>query len=82
VDIDLSGQNATFFFQAFLNKFFGSFCKKNGILQSAKQFCEGALDSWGQNTTFFFQAFFDKTFDVFVKKTAFCKVLNNFAKSI
>jgi hypothetical protein len=40
------------------------FLSKNGILQSAKQFCEVDLDLWGQNTAFFFQAFSDKTFDV------------------
>jgi hypothetical protein len=69
-----------FFFQAFFDKNFVVFVK-NGILRSAKQFCEVDLDSWGQDATFFSQAFFYKNFDVLSKK-AFCKVLNDFAKWI
>jgi hypothetical protein len=41
---------------------------KNGILQSAKQFCKVDLDLWGQNATFFLLVFFNKIFYVFVKK--------------
>jgi hypothetical protein len=65
VDLDSWGQNATFFFQAFLDKIFDVFVKK-GISQSAKQFRKVDLDSWCQNSTFLFQAYFDKIFDVFV----------------
>jgi hypothetical protein len=56
VDLDLWGQNGTFFFQAFIDQNFDVFVK-NSILQNTKQFCNVDLDLWGQNATFFFQAF-------------------------
>jgi hypothetical protein len=51
VDLVLWGQNATFFFQAFIDKNFDVFVQK-GISRSAKQFCKVNLDLWGQNVTF------------------------------
>jgi hypothetical protein len=57
------------------------FLGNNGILQSAKRFCEVDLDLWGQNITFFFQALFVKILMSLWKK-AFREVLNNFAKWI
>jgi hypothetical protein len=57
VDLDLWGQNVTFFFQAFFDQNF-DVLSKNGISESAKQFSELDLDLWGQNTTFFFQQIF------------------------
>ena len=70
VDLDLWGQNTTFFFQAFFDQNFDVFVKNN-LSRSAKQFREVDLDLWGQNATFFFQAFLDKNFDVSVKKRHF-----------
>jgi hypothetical protein len=81
VDLDLWGQNTTFFFQAFFDKICDVFVK-NGILRSAIQFREVELDLWGQNSTFFFQAFFWTNFLCLCAKTAFRKVLNDFTKWI
>jgi hypothetical protein len=43
VDLDLCGQNKTFFSKRFLMKILISLLK-NGILRSAKRFCEVDLD--------------------------------------
>jgi hypothetical protein len=48
-----------FSFKRFLTKIL-MFSSKNGMLQSAKQFCKVDLDLWGQNTTFSILVFFDK----------------------
>jgi hypothetical protein len=44
VDLDLWGQNSTFFFQAFFYNNFDVFAQKKNILQNAKKICEVDLD--------------------------------------
>ena len=67
MDLDLWGQNKTFFFHE--NNQNNQNATKitkvlmflsNGISQSTKQFCVVDLDLWGQKATFFFQAFLTK----------------------